>query len=396
MPTPVIKPTTIVEPFALNGQKNVIPTTTATPGAASLDQGFPALTMTPVQQGGVPPSGRDFNGILNLITQHIVWANAGCRYTFDAALAAFIGGYPVGAVLQSDDGASSYVNMSANNSANFNTDPSQIGVTWMPFGGAAVNPSNTTTIATTGGTTVLTGKQAASGVIKVTGTLVSNANVIFPAGMSRPWTIINATSGAFTVNVAPSGGTSVSVAQSTRNIVISDGAVMSYAQTDAPTQTAGDNSTRIANTAFVGSAIATAIAAALINTVLTGTPTAPTRPPNDNSTKLATTAYTDAAVATLSALVAGSSPAYYTANFTAGPTGDFWVNTSAGPFTLTLPDPPNGANPIRVQDVSATWGMNALTINPGTKTILGDTSLICDRSGEAIELWYDGSTWRVV
>lgn len=139
MVTPITKPTTIVEPFAINGPKNTIPVApNATPGSASLDQGFPSSTMVPVYQGGVPPSGLDFNGILNWITQHTVWVNAGGMYTFDASLVTAAGGYKKGAVVMSDDLASTYVSTVDNNTTNFNTSPGSIGQQWLAIGGAAL------------------------------------------------------------------------------------------------------------------------------------------------------------------------------------------------------------------------------------------------------------------
>lgn len=391
MTTPLVKPTTIVEPFANSGTKNTIPVTaSATPGLASLDTGFPPLTMTAVALGGVPPSGLDFNGIFNWITQHTTWVNAGGQYTFDATLSAFIGGYPVGMVLQSNDGRSSYVNALAGNTTDFNTTPSSIGVSWMPYAGDAVSSTGITTVTTTGGTTTLTGDQAAKAIIKVTGTLASDANIVVPDSYAKSWVVQNATTGAFSVNVAPSGGTSVSIAQGAVDIVYSDGTAARYGQAEAPTRSPGDNSTFIANTAFV----AAAIAAALVNTALTGVPTAPTAPANTNNTQIATTEYADRAAAAMSA---GSTPQYKNAAFTAGPTGDYWIDTSGGSFTMTLPDPPLTQNPLRVQDIAGYCGSNPLTIDPGTKTILGSTSTLSfDVSGELLELWYNGSDWRLV
>lgn len=59
----------------------------------------------------------------------------------------------------------------------------------------------------------------------------------------------------------------------------------------APTQTTGDNSTKIATDAFVAAAIAPL--APLASPALTGAPTAPTQSAGDSSTKVATTAYVD-------------------------------------------------------------------------------------------------------
>jgi hypothetical protein len=62
----------------------------------------------------------------------------------------------------------------------------------------------------------------------------------------------------------------------------------------APTPTAGDNSTRLATTAFVASQSGFA---PLASPAFTGVPTAPTASVGTNSTQLATTAYVEAAVA---------------------------------------------------------------------------------------------------
>ena len=95
----------------------------------------------------------------------------------------------------------------------------------------------------------------------------------------------------------------------------------------APTQTAGNSSTRLATTAFVGAAIAAVAAgvtswntrtgavvltaadvtgvggALLASPALSGTPTAPTAPPATNNTQIATTAYVTTAIAALPAPV---------------------------------------------------------------------------------------------
>ncbi|MDE3023124.1 MAG: hypothetical protein KGI54_14960, partial [Pseudomonadota bacterium] len=102
-------PTKVPLPFANSGTKNTIPTASQigiTAGAASLTDGFPPLTFTPLAAGGVPPSGADFNGILNLITANTQWQNAGGFYPYDSAFSTAIGGYPKGAVLRNltDDG----------------------------------------------------------------------------------------------------------------------------------------------------------------------------------------------------------------------------------------------------------------------------------------------------
>jgi hypothetical protein len=70
-------------------------------GFASLNDGFPPLTMTPIAAGGVPPFGQDMNGILQQITQIQQWQQAGGGWQFDANFVQIIGGYPQGAILNS-------------------------------------------------------------------------------------------------------------------------------------------------------------------------------------------------------------------------------------------------------------------------------------------------------
>lgn len=384
------KPTTMLQPFANGGSKNTIPDqSSATPGRASMQTGFPPLTMTRIEEGGVPPSGLDFNGILNFISQHTAWVNAGGQYTFDAALSASMGGYPLGAVLQSNDGTASYVNVQAGNTTNFNTTPASIGVSWMPYGGAAVAASGATTVNSTGGTVTLTNAQAVRRTIVVTGTLTSNLNLIFPSSI-QTWQVVNLTSGAFTLTCRASTGAGVAVATGVVDTITWDGTNMQYSAAESVTQAAGNNSRFNATTAFV----ATAIANALVNTNLTGTPTAPTPAANDNSTRLATTAFTQNAVANASV---NSVPQYKEANFTAGVTGDYHINAKTGPITVMLPDPPTNQNILKFTDIAGNWANRPLTINPGTKTILGvPESLIDNLNGHIIEMWYDGTTWRLV
>lgn len=125
-------------PFAESGTKNTIPVASqigVTPGAASFTDGFPPLTMTPLAAGGVPPYGADFNGILNFLSAAVRWSQAGGRYTFDAAFATAVGGYPKGAVLASTSGGMGWVNLIDNNTA----DPDSSGLGWaeiaVPAGG---------------------------------------------------------------------------------------------------------------------------------------------------------------------------------------------------------------------------------------------------------------------
>lgn len=125
-------PKLIVKPFAKNGQKNVIPEnyeTSMDSNQATWDQGFGQITMLPVAAGGLPPKGQDFNGILNQISENIVYQSQGGRFKFSPEYAESIGGYPKGAILQSDDEKKEYQSLIDNNKVNFNT-TSNISSSW--------------------------------------------------------------------------------------------------------------------------------------------------------------------------------------------------------------------------------------------------------------------------
>jgi hypothetical protein len=130
-------PTLVPLPFANSGTKNVIPTASQigiTAGAASLTDGFPPLTFTPLSAGGVPPSGADFNGILNLLSANTMWENAGGFYTYNASFSSSIGGYPKNSLLAQASGQGYWLSLVDNNT----TDPDTGGAGWIAFSPAAI------------------------------------------------------------------------------------------------------------------------------------------------------------------------------------------------------------------------------------------------------------------
>lgn len=130
------QPRLISIPFANEGSKNVIPDPEYSDPSinnATMQKGFPNITMVPEQAGGKPPQGQDFNGILNLITEHLKFYSSGGQFRFDATFASLIGGYPKGSVLQNDTGEITYISLVDNNTENFNTSESILN--WRVFGG---------------------------------------------------------------------------------------------------------------------------------------------------------------------------------------------------------------------------------------------------------------------
>ena len=84
---------------ANNSTADSIPETTTESGKASWDQGFPVETSLPLSQGGVPPKYGDFNGILNILSQFALYAQAGGQYAWNNTLA-----YGVGSIVLGTDG----------------------------------------------------------------------------------------------------------------------------------------------------------------------------------------------------------------------------------------------------------------------------------------------------
>ena len=98
-------PTLITTPFAENGDKNTIPESVgAEPQNATMQAGFPPITQQKISEGGIPPERNDFNGMFNLVTQHLVHLNNGMSYEFDQEHANKIGGYPLNARIMLDNG----------------------------------------------------------------------------------------------------------------------------------------------------------------------------------------------------------------------------------------------------------------------------------------------------
>lgn len=92
-----------------------------TDGRASLTDGWVPLNFTDIAVGGVPPSGKDDNGIKNQITANIRWQSAGMHPVYDSTFSTAIGGYPIGAILQSADLAGFWISTADDNTTNPDT-----------------------------------------------------------------------------------------------------------------------------------------------------------------------------------------------------------------------------------------------------------------------------------
>lgn len=125
---------------------------------ANLKDGFPLITMTPQDAGGIAPNGQDMNGIMYAISSDMVHRQKGLRIQFDPVYAAKIGGYDQGCILASNDYTCDYISLIPNNL----TDPNGSGTAgkWAIYSGAGSVASATASIA---------------GIVKIVDSLSSNA-----------------------------------------------------------------------------------------------------------------------------------------------------------------------------------------------------------------------------
>lgn len=109
-----------------------IPDTSSDPNAASLTLGFPPNTFVDVTSGGEPPDGRDWNGILKVLSAWSQWLSAGGAgaILYDGAFSAAVGGYPKYAMLANASTPGLFWISTADSNT---TDPDSSGANWSAF-----------------------------------------------------------------------------------------------------------------------------------------------------------------------------------------------------------------------------------------------------------------------
>ena len=134
-------PVLIPQAFAANGSKNNIQNTRQPgqdPEDATWSDGFPNVTMQPIESGGLPPKGMDFNGILNALSATIVHMQKGNLFYFDKAYCDAFGGYQKGAILLADDGTKVFISVADRNTNNPNQNPQS----WEVIAGIGLNAAS--------------------------------------------------------------------------------------------------------------------------------------------------------------------------------------------------------------------------------------------------------------
>lgn len=82
--------------------------------------------------------------------------------------------------------------------------------------------------------------------------------------------------------------------------------------------------------------------------------------------------------------------------------GSYLLDSTAAPFTATLPSAPVKGETVSLADPAGTWETNNITVNRNGKSIVdpyGDAqaeNLILDQSNLEITLYYDGTNWRLI
>lgn len=292
-------PTKFQIPFAADagaGYVRPIPVASQIPitdGAASLTDGFPPLNFLALNAGGVAIDGEDMNGILFEITSAVQWTEAGGQYTYDPVFSAAIGGYPNGALIQSQDLSGLWISAADNNittpdygdtSFTASISGTTLTVTGSASGigigqfltGAGVSAGTqiialgsgtggagtyTVSISQTAGSTTISatgnrnwiphtfyGLATIAGLTNVnvtlapnqwskprillTGALTGNVQIIFPNTL-QDWLVENATSGAFTITLKTLAGTGVTAPQDATSYQYSGSGVDIFASTYA-------------------------------------------------------------------------------------------------------------------------------------------------------------------
>jgi len=79
----------------------------------------------------------------------------------------------------------------------------------------------------------------------------------------------------------------------------------------------------------------------------------------------------------------------------------YFTDTENGAFTVVLPTLHYRGDTIQLFDAQTSWSINNLTVITQSSELIKDsdgfedTTLVCDVSGESVELIWEGSYWRI-
>ena len=254
--------------------------------------------------------------------------------------------------------------------------------------------------ATTGATLAFTNGALSNGknaVLDLAGTLTSSVNVIIPDSIEKTYIVKNSTSGSFAVTFKTTSGTGATFAAADKGIKVlySDGtnivdvnanlSASSFEQINLPTQ----NELRFEDSTggqYVALKAGTTVATNVTFTLPTADGTADQVLTTNGSGALA--------FATVSGGAAWQ--AVVTSSLTVVAKGGYFVNTSGGVITATLPAAPVLGDFISFIDYNGTFDTNNLTIARNGKPIQGaaeDLTVSVERAGLTLVFTDDTQGW---
>jgi hypothetical protein len=221
---------------------------------------------------------------------------------------------------------------------------------------------------------------------------VTRTVTLAPNTVSKVWIIENATTGSQSITISQGSGATVTIANGSKVMIVTDGAGGGAAVTLAnPTVSLATGVTGTLPVANGGTSLTTLTA----NNVILGNGTsAPTFVAPSTTGNVLTSNGTTWTSAVLPA--GGLTYVVKTANYTTQDKEGVLADTSGGAFTVTLPATPATGAQVVVADAGANWGTNNLTVARNGSTIGGlAENLICDITGASVQFVYDGATWEV-
>jgi hypothetical protein len=238
-----------------------------------------------------------------------------------------------------------------------------------------------------------------------------------PNTVSKVWIIENATSGSQSITISQGSGATVTIANGTKAMIVTDGAGAGAAVTLAnPTVSLATGVTGTLPIANGGTGT-TSTTFANLTTNVTGT--LPVANGGTGATTLTANnvivgnggsavnfvapgatgnVLTSNGTAWTSAVLPAGGLTYVvkTANYTTQDKEGVLADTSGGAFTVTLPATPATGAQVVVADSGSFWGTNNLTVARNGETIGGlAQDLVCDITGASVQFVYDGATWEV-
>ena len=252
-------------------------------------------------------------------------------------------------------------------------------------------------------------------VLKLIGTITGNVNVTIPDGIEKTYIVDNATTGAHTVTFKTSSGSGVtwSATDKTTKIVYTDGTDV----IDVPLGIPGGSDTQVqfnnsgvfggsANLIWDGSNLTIGAQGDLRLADSAGGEYVALQAPSTVSSNITFTLpgadgtadqvlkTNGSGVLSFGDVVGGESwQAVKTGNFTAVAGEGYFINTTSGAITMTLPATPTLGDEVSVIDYAGTFDTNNLTVGRNSENIQGsaaDLTVATERAGFTL-VYTDGT-----